>query len=212
LPIPDNVSDELAVLTEPCAVAVHALRLSRFHLGDTAVVLGAGPIGLLLQQVLTAAGAKSVYVAEPAPGRRAAATRLGATRVLDPDSNDVVSEIVEATEEIGPPVVFDCAAGPQTLQQALEMVRRDGQVIVVSLAWEAVPLLTVEWVGREVEMKASYGSTPEEWQITLQLMERGHIDHEALIGPDHFITFDQVQSSLERLITPDEQVQLVLVP
>jgi (R,R)-butanediol dehydrogenase/meso-butanediol dehydrogenase/diacetyl reductase len=212
LRIPETVSDELAVLTEPCAVAVLGLRLSRFLLGDVTVVLGAGAIGLLLQQVLDAGGAKAVYVSEPTPGRRAASGQLGAARIFDPNSDDVVSEIVRSTEGIGPPVVFDCAAGPHTLQQALEMVRRGGQVVVVSLAWEDVPLLTVEWVGREVEMKASYGSTPEDWEITLQLMERGQIDHEPLIGPDHFITFDQVESSLERLIIPDEQVQLVLVP
>ena len=69
LPVPDAVSDEAAALTEPCAVAVHAVRLSRLRVGDTAAVLGAGPIGLLCLQVVNAGGA-AAYVTEPAPARR----------------------------------------------------------------------------------------------------------------------------------------------
>jgi (R,R)-butanediol dehydrogenase/meso-butanediol dehydrogenase/diacetyl reductase len=58
-PIPDNVSWETAVLAEPCAIAVHAVRNSRFRVGDDVVIMGAGPIGLLVQQVLHAGGARS---------------------------------------------------------------------------------------------------------------------------------------------------------
>lgn len=210
--IPANVPDELAVLTEPCAVAAHAVRTSRFRLGDVVVVMGAGPIGLLTQQVLLAGGARHVYVSEPAPARAESARRLGATRVFDPRAEDVVAEVVALTDGLGAHQAFDCAAAPPTLQQGLELVRRGGQVLVVSLAWEQVPLLTVEWVGREVEMKASYGSTPEDWQIALQLMADGKIDARPLIAEDSFVGFDEMQDAFERLMTPDQQVQLVLAP
>ncbi len=212
LAIPPDVPDELAVLAEPCAVAVHAVRTSRFRLGDVAVVMGAGPIGLLAQQVLLAGGARHVYVSEPAPARAESARRLGATRVFDPRTEDIVAEVVALTDGLGAHLAFDCAAASPTLQQGLELVRRGGQVLVVSMAWEQVPLLTVEWVGREVEMKASYGSTPEDWQIALELMAAGEIDARPLIVEDSFISFDEMQGGFERLMTPDQQVQLVLVP
>ena len=61
LHIPSGVSDELAVLAEPASIAVHAVRTSRFKIGDTAVVMGAGPIGLLVMQVWNAGGALGVY-------------------------------------------------------------------------------------------------------------------------------------------------------
>jgi len=212
LPVPEGVSDEAASLTEPCAVAVHAVRLSRLHVGDTAAVIGAGPIGLLCLQVVNASGASAAYVSEPAPARAAAAKELGATRVLDPRNEDVVSEIVSATGGLGAPVAFECAAARDTLQQSLEMVKRAGQVVVISLAWEPVPLLTVEWVGREVELKASYGSRPEDWRISLDLMEAGKVRVDPMIGPDHYVPLDGIQEAFESLMTPGPHAQLLVVP
>ena len=69
--IPDSVSDEEAAMCEPSAIAVHAVRLSQMRLGDSVVVLGAGPIGLLCMQVARAAGASKVIVSEPAPASEA---------------------------------------------------------------------------------------------------------------------------------------------
>ncbi|MCY4652769.1 MAG: alcohol dehydrogenase catalytic domain-containing protein, partial [Dehalococcoidia bacterium] len=76
VPVPDGVTDEEAAMCEPCAVTVHAVRLSQLKLGDSVVVLGAGPIGLLCAQVARAAGASKVIVSEPAPARAEAARRL----------------------------------------------------------------------------------------------------------------------------------------
>ncbi len=212
LPLPDSVSWETAVLTEPCAIAVHAVRRSAFKIGDQVVVMGAGPIGLLTQQVLQAGGASAVYVSEPAPARASAARDLGATEVFDPINTDVVSNIVELSDGLGVPLAFDCAAAKPTLQQGLEMVRRGGQVTVISMAWEDVPLLTVEWIGREVEMKASYGSTPEDWQIVLNLMEQGKVVAGPMIDDLSFIGFEEMQATLTRLMTPQDDIQSVLVP
>jgi len=212
LPIPETVSDEAAALTEPCAVAVHAVRLSRLRVGETAVVIGAGPIGLLCLQVANAAGATATYVTEPAPARAAAAEQLGARRVIDPSKEDAVSEILALTDGLGAHVAFECAAARDTLQQSLEMVRRSGQVVVVSLAWENVPILTVEWVGREVEMKAAYGSTPEDWRISLDLMAAGKVRVAPMTGPDSRVPLDGIQEAFEGLLKPDAQVQLLVVP
>ena len=212
LVIPKNVSDELAVLAEPASIAVHAVRTSKFSIGDSVVVMGAGPIGLLTMQVLNAAGAGAVYVSEPATARADAARVLGATIVMNPTEEDVVSKILEISGGPGVPIAFDAAAAQPTLQQGLEMVRRGGQVLVVSMAWENVDLLTVEWIGREVEMKASYGSQPIDWRTVLNLMERGLLSEQAMVTDESFIGFDEMQSSMERLMKPEEHVQLVLVP
>ena len=212
LKIPNNVSNELAVLAEPASIAVHAVRRSKFTIGDSVVVMGAGPIGLLTMQVLNAGGAGAVYVSEPATARAEAARVLGATVVMNPTNEDVVSKVLEISGGPGVPIAFDAAAARPTLQQGLEMVRRGGQVLVVSMAWEDVDLLTVEWIGREVEMKASYGSQPIDWRTVLKLMERGLLSEQAMVTDESFIGFDEMQSSMERLMKPEEYVQLVLVP
>ena len=80
------------------------------------------------------------------------------------------------------------------------------------MAWGDVDLLTVEWIGREVEMKAAYGSEPIDWRIGLNLMERGQLSSKSMVTDESFIGFDEMQVSMKRLMKPDEHVQLVLVP
>ena len=106
--VPDDVTDEQAALCEPCAVTVHAVRLSDIKLGDAVLVLGAGPIGLLCMQTARAAGATTVIVSEPAPGRAEAARLLGADAVLNPMDGDFADRVVELTGGTGPQVVFEC--------------------------------------------------------------------------------------------------------
>jgi (R,R)-butanediol dehydrogenase/meso-butanediol dehydrogenase/diacetyl reductase len=212
LPMPDTVTDETAALTEPCAIAVHGVRLSKLKVGDKAAIIGAGPIGLLTLQTVKAAGAREVYVSEPSPARREAAKQLGADHVLDPINEDIVAKLVEQTDGLGPDVVFECAGARNTLQQSLEMVRRSGQVLVVSLAWEDDPVLTVEWVGREVEMKTAYGSEPRDWQISLDLMEQGKVQAGPMVPADSYVPLDEIQEAFESLLQPDAAVQLLIVP
>ena len=210
--IPEGVSDDLAVLAEPASIAVHAVRTSKFKLGDMAVVMGAGPIGLLIMQVLKAAGAAQVIVSEPSEARAAAARDLGADLVLNPIKENVVDRVLELSGGPGVPVAFDAAAAKPTFQQGLEMVQRGGQLLVVSMAWEDVDLQTVDWIGREVEMKAAYGSLPIDWRTVLNLMQRGQLSENSMVTSESFIGLDDMQSSMERLMEPDEHVQLVLVP
>ena len=213
LPVPEGVSDDTAALAEPCSVAVHAVRLSKLRLGDRVAVIGTGPIGLLCLQAARASGATTIYVSEPTEARAAAARRMGADVVINPVETDVVAEMVELTDGQGPDVVFECAAAHGTLQQALEMVRRDGQVVVVSLAWEEDPVLSVEWVGREVEMKTAYGSQPVDWRTTLALMERGAVNVEPMIGAESHVPLDNIQEAFESLIRPGSAAaHLTVVP
>ena len=122
--MPDDVTDEQAALCEPCAVTVHAVRLSDIKLGDAVVVLGAGPIGLLCMQTARAAGATTVIVSEPAPGRAEAARRLGADAVFNPLDGNLEEQVLELTAGVGPQVVFECAAAPSTMEQALDLAAR----------------------------------------------------------------------------------------
>lgn len=210
--VPEGVSDELAVLAEPASIAVHAVRTSIFKIGDQTVVMGAGPIGLLVIQVLKAAGAAAIYVSEPASARAESARVLGADLVLNPMEDDVVARVLELSGGPGVPVAFDAAAARSTFQQGMEMIRREGQLLVVSMAWEDVDLRTVDWIGREVEMKAAYGSLPIDWRTVLNLMERGQLSEKSMVTSESFIDWDEMQVSMERLMKPEEHVQLVLVP
>ena len=212
IPVPDGVSDEAAALCEPCAVAVHVVRQSRLSLGDSVAILGAGPIGLFCCQVARAAGARKVIVAEPAAVRAAAAMTLGADHVIDPEHDDVVAKAVELTDGVGPDVVFDCAGARSTLDQALTMVRRNGQVMLVSVVWEETPLVPADWMAREVSMQTSFGQTPEDWTMALDLLQSGRVTVGPMLSEEQIIPLDQIQHAFETLIKPTTQLQMVIKP
>jgi (R,R)-butanediol dehydrogenase/meso-butanediol dehydrogenase/diacetyl reductase len=210
LPIPDGVPDEAAALTEPCAVAIHAVRRSSVRLGDSVGVIGAGPIGLLVTQAASAAGALQVIVSEPAPGRTQAALAVGAKTVIDPFEQDPVERMVELTNGRGPDVVFDCAGLKNTLQQAFDAVRRDGQVVLVAVPWEPMPLLPAEWMAREIDFRSSWGSLPEDWQSALKLLADGKISASALMSNTSIISLDDIQETFEGLMNPTTQLQTII--
>ena len=210
LPIPGGVPDEAASLTEPCSVAVHAVRRSAVRLGDTVGVIGAGPIGLLVTQAARAAGASRVIVSEPAPGRAAAARTVGAETVIDPFEQDPVEQMVELTAGRGPDVIFDCAGLKSTLQQGFDAVRRAGQVVLVAVPWEPMPLMPAEWMAREIDFRSSWGGLPEDWRISLDLMRQEKISAASLMSDTSFITLDQIQETFEALMSPTTQLQTVI--
>ena len=212
VPIPEGVSDEAAALCEPCAVTVHAVRLSNLKLGDSVVVLGAGPIGLLCMQTARAAGATNVIVSEPAPARAEAARRLGADVVLDPTQGNIEERVTELTGGTGPQVVFECAAAPPTLDLALNLAARGGQVVLVAIAWEPTPVLPPNWMAREVSLQATFGTLPEDWKTSLELIAAGRVDMSPLLSESNYLPLDDIQNAFESLVKPSTQLQMVVKP
>src|SRR5690606_27908611 len=107
--------NRVAALTEPTAVVVHAIERAQITLGDSVVVLGLGPIGLLVAQCARAAGARRIVGIDLSPRRRDAARQLGFEAVLDPRTeHDLVRSVVERFDGGGPDVVFECAGAPST--------------------------------------------------------------------------------------------------
>src|SRR5438067_1486388 len=106
LRVPENVPDHVAATTEPCAVGLHAVRMAKLQPGERALIIGAGPIGLMTLLWLKQAGVQQVTVSEYAAPRRELAARLGANRVLNPADEDVAQRL--EAEGGAPEVVFEC--------------------------------------------------------------------------------------------------------
>jgi (R,R)-butanediol dehydrogenase/meso-butanediol dehydrogenase/diacetyl reductase len=132
--IPDSVPPERAALVEPLAVGLHALRRADFQAGQDALVLGAGPIGLMVTLGLRARGARTIVVSEVSERRREAAMRAGADRAVDPVNEDLAEALAEVTGG-GAEVVFEVAGAPASWQAAMSSVRPHGTVCNVA-AWE----------------------------------------------------------------------------
>jgi len=127
-----RVSWRAAALVEPTAVAVRAVNRTGPRLGETALVVGAGPIGLAILQVLRAAGVDRVMVSEVARRRREMAQAFGATLALDPQAEDVTAAVSEFTNGLGVDMAFECAGTESAFHTALSSTRKGGRVCMVS--------------------------------------------------------------------------------
>ena len=97
-----------------------------------------------------------------------------------------------------------------TLDQALVAVRRRGQVVLVAVPWEPMPLQPADWMAREVDLRVSFGGDPSDWRAALDLLASGRISGEALISDASFIRLDDIQATFEALMQPSSQVQVVV--
>ncbi|TBU47177.1 alcohol dehydrogenase GroES domain protein [Dichomitus squalens] len=144
-PLPPAVSREhleVGAMMEPLAVAWHAVKKANVSAGCSALILGAGPVGILLLKVLRAFGAGWVGVSGRSAKRCAFAQEHGASAVFDVASIgvDVLSETLLATHQRGVDVVFDCAGSQATMDTAIGAIRRGG--IIVNLAlWSTKPTI-----------------------------------------------------------------------
>ena len=121
-PLPASISADEGALLEPLGVAIHAMDLAGVAAGERAAVVGCGPIGLLIVQLLRLAGAEPILASDPLPHRLAAAIRLGATDATETAASDRVVD-----------VAFEAAGTDAALGDALDVVRPGGRVLLVGI-------------------------------------------------------------------------------
>jgi len=121
--LPDNVTYEAGAFAEPASVSLHAVRRAGVSLGDTALVVGLGPIGLLAVQAAKAAGAAHVYGVEISKARLEGGLNLGCTEVFNPKECDVVAEIKKRTDGIGCHVAINCNGNDASMRTCLDATR-----------------------------------------------------------------------------------------
>ncbi len=131
-PLPAGMTAAAGALTEALGVALHATDLAHLHKGETVAVIGAGAIGLCLVQAARLAGASAVYAVEPLPWRLKRAAGYAATPV-DAKRDDPVREIDRLTGGRGVDVAIEAAWADRTVQQAAEMCRAGGRLVLVGI-------------------------------------------------------------------------------
>ncbi|MBP7950474.1 MAG: galactitol-1-phosphate 5-dehydrogenase [Verrucomicrobiales bacterium] len=129
--IPGGVSFQQAVFVEPCAVALHAVRRAQARPGDSAVVVGAGIIGLLVIQALKAAGCGRVYATDLNEQRLQLALQLGADAIFPSAAGNVRESLLESTGGDGVDVAMECVGVGPTVDLAIAAVRKGGTVALV---------------------------------------------------------------------------------
>lgn len=150
-PVPAGVDPALASATEPLGVALHALRLVGLRRGESAAIIGCGPIGLSALALARAYGARIAAMSDPRPARRAVAQRLGARRVVEPDA--FVETARAATNGQGVSVLFECSAAPDAVDEAIAAAEPGGRVALVGIPEaDALSVDPHTWRQRELEI------------------------------------------------------------
>jgi threonine dehydrogenase-like Zn-dependent dehydrogenase len=156
-PLPEGVSWRAGIFTEPLSAALHAITLADIRPGEWVGVVGGGAIGMLLLQLAHQRGA-NVLLSEPGEERRRIARELGAERVVDPRSDDVAQAALEATGGVGLDRVVEAVGRPDTVQQAMQLARRGGTVVVMGVADRAaeIAIRPYDLYERQLTLKGSF--------------------------------------------------------
>ena len=173
--LPDNVSLELGALVEPMSVAYHAATLGDVKPGDTAMVFGAGPIGIGLWFALRGKGLQEVFVVEPSPTRRAAIETLGAV-TLDPTVTDVPGFIADHTYGAGADAVFDAAGVTPAVETALACVGSRKPMVSVAIYEKPLQTPLLNLVMNESRIQGSLCYTGADFEAVIALMAQGAYD------------------------------------
>jgi L-iditol 2-dehydrogenase len=211
LPLPKGVGFKEGTLFEPLAVALHSMKFAALQPRETAVVFGAGPIGLLTLIVLKLCGAGRVWVVEPVSHRRELAKLAGADAVIDPHAVDTAREILHDTGQRGVDLAIDCASRENTVNLAIQAVRNGGRIVITGIPVELH--LSLEFhVARRKEL-AIYNvrRSSHESEAALELLS----SHAARFAPilTHTLPLDKVQPAFEMLETyADGAVKVILQP
>ena len=178
--LPQGMPMEHAALIEAVSVAVHAAAITPIELGDTAVIIGAGMIGLLAVQAVRAAGAGRVIAVDLSDRRLETAASVGADELINASRIDVVQKILGLTDGRGADIAMEVVGTTPTIKTAIESVRKGGTVTLVGNVTPTIELPLQSVVTREIRLHGTCGCNGE-YPACIDLMNRGIIDVSPLI-------------------------------
>jgi L-iditol 2-dehydrogenase len=209
-PLPEEIPFSQAAMIEPLAVAVHAVSLAEITPDTTALVVGAGMIGLLVLQVLKDAGCRQVYVVDIDDTRLRMANDLGATATINAKTADTLAELQRLTGDAGIDVSFEAVGSTPTVKSAIEGVRKGGTVVLIGNVTATVELPLQVVVSRQITLRGSAASSGE-YPKCIELLARGAVKVDPLITA--VAPLEQGQEWFDRLHSREPNLmKVVLTP
>jgi len=209
LPLPEEVGMREGTLVDPLGCAHHAVDLSGIVQGQSALVIGAGPIGLFVVQYLKSLGIEPVILSEPLARRAELGGELGADFVLNPAEQSIDEKCKRLTGGEGPDVVFECVGVPDTLYDSVGLVRAEGKVIWVGICMEEISFVPAIWSLRQISIQfiMGMGSKPEDPRCHLGFIAERQADVGKVIS--EIISLEEVPQAFERLVKPTHDVKII---
>lgn len=209
LKVPAGLPVTMAALTEPLAVGVHAVAKSRITAGESAIVLGCGPVGLACIADMKMRGIGPVVAADFSPARRRLAEAMGADAVVDPREEPAI-EAWRRIDGMRPLVIFEAVGVPGMIEQAMRMAPKDARILVVGACMQEDRIHPMLGIGRELNIQFVLAYEPAEFASALAAIADGRVDlaawHTGTVG------IDGVPQAFTDLANPDAHAKILVIP
>lgn len=218
LKIPDNVSYEVSTFLPLASVALHAIRRIDLKLGETLAIIGGGIIGLISIQLAKIAGAKKVIVLDLVDERLELARQFGANLTINPDKDDAIERLFDATNNQGAPAILEATGNTYVIPMALKLAALGGRIVCVGVMEEKAPIaLHKEFIQRELSLIAAFQpfcpigeniywrwTQQENRRLLLEMMESGKLQFDEMIT--HRFPANQAPEAYEKIKTGDKKM------
>ena len=210
--VPDGLKAEHAALAEPVSCAINSMENCGVGRGDTVVILGAGPMGLMNLSVARSRGAGKIILTEICSRRLALARSFGCDLLINPNRQDLKALVMEATGGLGADVAIVAAPAPGPQEIALDLVRKRGTVCLFAslpLGQNMLSLDSRKVHYNELRLVGTSDSTPRHVEKAVRLLSTAQIPAEKLVT--HVLDLDDIHTAFE-LMTSGEALRVVLKP
>jgi threonine dehydrogenase-like Zn-dependent dehydrogenase len=207
--VPNGLDPKLAALTEPMAVGLHAVNKSKVKPGEGALVLGCGPVGLACIAALRLKGIDTIVAADFSPARRAIATKMGATEVVDPAQEDAFDAWTRAGGGKAL-VVYEAIGVPGIINGVLRDAPMGTRLLVVGVCMEHDTINPFFGISKELNVQFALGYDPMEFGECLRAIAEGDLDVTPMITGE--VPLDGVAGAFEALANPDAHCKILVVP
>ncbi|OSC40605.1 zinc-binding dehydrogenase [Mycobacterium decipiens] len=203
LPIPNGLDLKHAALTEPMAVGLHAVNKSNIAPGETALVLGCGPIGIAIIAALAMRGVETIVASDFSPMRRDLAATMGAHQTLDPAQGSPFDTVKAA-------VVFEAVGVPGIIDDVLLRARRGTRLVVSGVCMQPDTVHPFFAIAKEISVQFVLAYRPEEFADSLRALAEGDIDVTPLITGE--VGLEGVGQAFDDLADPERHCKILVTP
>lgn len=207
VPLQDSVTYEQGALLEPLAVCVYAAKHGGFKEGETTVVIGAGPIGLMTIKCLETIGAGKIIAVDVVDHRLEAATKLGANEIINAKKEDANAIVKAITNGIGADRVIVASGAVEAFTSSLQMARSGGSIVLVGLIESELAFCPMDILARGLSIYGSYMFTDEIYKAR-DLLATGKIDISPIITAVK--PFDEAVNAFEILTSPSKEIKVII--
>ncbi|KAJ51419.1 L-iditol 2-dehydrogenase [Clostridium tetanomorphum] len=207
--LPENVDTMEGGLIEPLAVGFHAANQGKAHIGQSAVVMGAGCIGLVTMLALKAMGLSQVYMVDIMQNRLDKALELGATGVINGKDTDVIKAVMHITGGLGCDLVFETAGTEITTQQAVKVAKKGATIVLVGYSKNGMITLPMsEVLDKELTFKTVFRYR-NIYPMAIKAVESGAVNLKGIVT--NIFEFDDIQNAMDYSISNKSDIVKAVV-